>query len=110
MHDFFTPQPVKNAGVFLLRYILHDWPDALAGTILGHLRAAALPTTKLVIIEKIQPFAAPEELEGSKTRDIPGAARPTAEPPLLPNWGVATADLYMYDMTVSALTKCVLKY
>ncbi|KAJ7115443.1 O-methyltransferase [Mycena epipterygia] len=103
VHDFFTPQPVKDAGVFLLRYILHDWPDARVATILGHLRAAALPTTKLVIIEKIQPFAAPEELGGSKMQDIPGAARPTAEPPLLPNWGAATADLYMYDMTMHVM-------
>ncbi|KAJ7811162.1 hypothetical protein B0H14DRAFT_3479956 [Mycena olivaceomarginata] len=25
-HDFFTSQPVKNATVFLLCYIMHNWP------------------------------------------------------------------------------------
>ncbi|KAJ7113840.1 O-methyltransferase [Mycena epipterygia] len=103
VHDFFTPQPVKDAAVFLMRYILHDWPDVQATTILGHLRAAALSTTKLVIVEKIVPFASNESLEASSTQKIPGAARPTAEPPLLPNWGVATADLYLYDMTMHTL-------
>ncbi|KAJ7113834.1 O-methyltransferase [Mycena epipterygia] len=103
VHDFFTPQPVKNASVFLLRYILHDWSDGDAITILSHLRAAALPTTKLVIVEKIVPFASNEGLATSNTQVIPGAARPTAEYPLLPNWGVATADLYLYDLTMHVL-------
>ncbi|KAL8849901.1 MAG: hypothetical protein Q9221_005167 [Calogaya cf. arnoldii] len=26
-HDFFTEQPVKNADVYLMRWILHDWSD-----------------------------------------------------------------------------------
>jgi hypothetical protein len=99
VHDFFTPQPVKDASVFLLRYILHDWNDDLVLKILGHLRAAALPTTRLVILEKIVPFAS-EDSESSVSQEIPGAARPTAEHPLLPNWGAATADLYLYDLTV----------
>ncbi|KAF1938263.1 S-adenosyl-L-methionine-dependent methyltransferase [Clathrospora elynae] len=25
-HDLFTPQPVKGADVYFLRWILHDWP------------------------------------------------------------------------------------
>lgn len=28
-HDFFAEQPVKGAEVYLLRFILHDHPDAL---------------------------------------------------------------------------------
>ncbi|KAJ6486521.1 hypothetical protein C8R47DRAFT_1072454 [Mycena vitilis] len=27
VHDFFEPQPVKNAAAFLMRYILHAWAD-----------------------------------------------------------------------------------
>ncbi|KAJ7149189.1 O-methyltransferase [Mycena crocata] len=103
VQDFFTPQSVKDAAIFILRYILHDWPDKTVGTILGHLRDAALPTTRLVVIEKIQPFASVEEVSGSKANQIPGAARPTAPPPLLPNWGAATADLYFYDMTMHVM-------
>ncbi|KAJ6607721.1 O-methyltransferase [Mycena sp. CBHHK59/15] len=97
-HDFFTPQPVKDAAVFLLRYIVHDWSDARTVQILKHLRDAATPSTKLVIIEKILPAASSGE--GSKALEIPGAARPSAPAPLLPNWGIATAELYYYDMTV----------
>ena len=26
-HDFFKPQPVKNAKAYYLRPVLHDWPD-----------------------------------------------------------------------------------
>lgn len=40
-HDFFTPQPVAAARAYLLRLILHDWPDAAAKQILNHVRDAA---------------------------------------------------------------------
>ncbi|KAJ6548615.1 O-methyltransferase [Mycena capillaripes] len=103
VQDFFTPQAVRNAAVFMLRYILHNWPDKLVGTMLGHLRDAALPTTRLVIIEKILPFASGEQLANSKAEQIPGAARPTAAPPLLPNWGAAKADLYFFDLSMHVL-------
>lgn len=26
-HDFFTPQPVEGADIYLFRWILHDWSD-----------------------------------------------------------------------------------
>ncbi|KAJ6583239.1 hypothetical protein B0H10DRAFT_2097642 [Mycena sp. CBHHK59/15] len=92
VHNFFTPQPVKNVVFFLLRYILHNWLDVQVGTILKHLRDVALPTTTLVVIEKIQSFVSSEEFK----------AQPTASPPLLPNWGAATADLCLYDINVNA--------
>ncbi|KAJ6548617.1 S-adenosyl-L-methionine-dependent methyltransferase [Mycena capillaripes] len=94
---------ISNAAVFMLRYTPHDWPDKLVGTMLGHLRDAALPTTRLVIIEMIQPFASGEELADSKAKQIPGAARPTAAPPFLPNWGAATADVYFLDLNLHVL-------
>ncbi|KAJ6583050.1 O-methyltransferase [Mycena vulgaris] len=103
VHDFFTPQPTKDAAVFLLRYIMHDWPDDKAAAILKHLRAVALPTTRLVIVEKIVPFASAGDLVGSQAQEIPGASRPTAEAPLLPNWGAAAADIYLYDLTMHVL-------
>ncbi|KAJ6626054.1 O-methyltransferase [Mycena sp. CBHHK59/15] len=96
IHDFFTPQPVRNADVFLMRYIIHDWTNTQAVSILKHLREAAMATTKLVLIEKIVPVASGDELG----QEIPGATRPRAAYPLLSNWGIATAELYMYDMTM----------
>ncbi|KAJ6580434.1 O-methyltransferase [Mycena vulgaris] len=103
VHDFFTPQPRKDAAVFLLRYIMHDWPDDKAAVILKHLRAVALPNARLVIVEKIVPFASAVDLGGLKTQEIPGASRATAQAPLLPNWGAAAADIYLYDLTMHVL-------
>ncbi|KAJ5157192.1 uncharacterized protein N7482_008292 [Penicillium canariense] len=37
-HDFFQPQPVKNAKGYFMRRILHDWPDKQAAQILGHVQ------------------------------------------------------------------------
>jgi hypothetical protein len=56
-HDFFTPQPVKNAAVFFLRYVLHDWPTEKAKLILKALRLSATPNTKLILLENIVPYA-----------------------------------------------------
>ncbi|KAJ6525736.1 O-methyltransferase [Mycena capillaripes] len=54
-HDFFTKQPNSQASVFILRYILHDWSDALGLSILSNLRAAASATTKLLVVDFILP-------------------------------------------------------
>ncbi|KAJ7354145.1 O-methyltransferase, partial [Mycena albidolilacea] len=108
VHDFLAPQPVKDAAVFFLRFILHNWADEQAAVILRHLRAAALPTTRLVIAENILPFAARVDSEDSNLGEeeedrIPGAARPVAEVPLLPNWGTASANLYFLDLSMHIL-------
>ncbi|KAJ6603387.1 O-methyltransferase, partial [Mycena vulgaris] len=97
VHDLFTAQPVKNAAVFLLRYIIHDWDDAKSISILNNLRNAAAKTTKLVVLEKIVPVASSG---GEASHGIPGEDRPRAPHPLLGNWGPATAETYMYDMTM----------
>ena len=39
-HDFFTPQPVSRADVYLFRMILHDWPTADAVAILKQILPA----------------------------------------------------------------------
>ncbi|KAJ7220899.1 O-methyltransferase-domain-containing protein [Mycena pura] len=100
--DFFDPQPVKNAAVFMLRLIAHNWNDAVLVKILQNLRDAAQPTTQLVIIEKILSFAA---LPGSEVANVPGAQGPTARAPLLPNWGVGTAEFY-FEM-LNRCTQCL---
>nr|GAT61031.1 predicted protein [Mycena chlorophos] len=94
-HDFFKPQPVKDADVFFLRYIAHNWNDGLFVKILQNLRDVAKPSTKLIIVEKILSFATI-----APATDIPGAAKPSAPAPLLPNWGVGTAEFYLYDVAV----------
>ncbi|KAK6980977.1 O-methyltransferase-domain-containing protein [Favolaschia claudopus] len=99
--DFFNPQPVKNASVFMLRYIMHNWDDARAAKILRRLREVAEPTTQLVVIEKILSVAS--TIQSADETAIPGAARPSAPAPLLPNWGVGKAEFYFHDMAVHTM-------
>lgn len=52
-HDFFKEQPVKGALVYYLRRIMHDWSDDLDCTILGHLRDAMTPNSRILITEQV---------------------------------------------------------
>ncbi|KAF2222827.1 O-methyltransferase-domain-containing protein [Elsinoe ampelina] len=52
-HDFFTPNPQSAPDFFLLRHILHDWPDAEAGKIVKHIAARMGPHTKLLIYDSV---------------------------------------------------------
>ncbi|KAG6898618.1 hypothetical protein C0993_005645 [Termitomyces sp. T159_Od127] len=64
-HGFFTPQPVANASVFILKQILHDWSDPYCVPILKELRAAATPETKLVVVDSIIAYACHDPTTGS---------------------------------------------
>ncbi|MCJ1261072.1 hypothetical protein MMC22_000936 [Lobaria immixta] len=54
-HDFFTNQPIKNAAVFFLRWILHDWSDKHAIRILRSLIPALAAGTRVLVNEYILP-------------------------------------------------------
>ena len=96
VYDFFTTQPVKNASIFLLKQVLHDWSDLYAAKILTQLRAAAAPTTKLIIVESIVAYACHDP----NSESIPGAAPREAPSPLLPNYGPINDMQYNGDLTV----------
>ncbi|KAL0056835.1 hypothetical protein AAF712_016551 [Marasmius tenuissimus] len=111
VHDFFTPQPRKDASIFLLRHVVHNWSDEDSIKILTRLREAALKDTTLIVLEIIMPYAcrasssqnlgADPELEAA----IPGASSREAPVPLLPNFGVVNEFAYLMDMTMFALGK-----
>ncbi|KAJ3902242.1 O-methyltransferase [Lentinula edodes] len=109
VHDFFLPQPVKNAAVFLLRVVLHDWPDAFAQRILLRLREAAMPDTKLLIADFVLPLACADNFGSAQDKDetglteIQGAETMLAPAPLLPNLGKASANGYWMDMTMQCM-------
>ena len=48
-HDFLTPQPVKGADIYLLRWILHDWSDKYCVKILQCLIPALKRGARVVI-------------------------------------------------------------
>lgn len=56
VHNFFTPQPIHGARLYHLRFVLHDWSDSKALSILRNL-AAALDHNKsrLLINERVLP-------------------------------------------------------
>jgi hypothetical protein len=70
VHNFFEPQPVKEAAVYILRFILHDWPDVEAITILQQLRPALGPNSKIILLEQIVPYTCPVE-DKTLTGEIP---------------------------------------
>lgn len=59
-HDFFQPQPLVDADVFLLRMIIHDWPDTQALTILRNLRQMLRrPKSRIIIMDTVLPQPSP---------------------------------------------------
>ena len=54
-HNFFEPQPVKVAAVYLLRMILHDWPDHECVRILAQLSSSMQPGARIIIMDMILP-------------------------------------------------------
>lgn len=99
-HDFFTSQPDRNATVFLLKQILHDWSDTYALKILSHLRQAAKSSTRMLIVESLVPYACHDPSSDGKD-GIPGAAPREAPAPLLANYGPINDMQYNSDLTVS---------
>ncbi|KAF7198434.1 Amidase [Pseudocercospora fuligena] len=51
-HDFMTEQPVKNAKVYYLRNVIHNWNDEPSVVILSHIRQA-MATDSVVIIDDV---------------------------------------------------------
>lgn len=89
MHDFFAPQPEMLSGAgspaaFILRVILHDWPDAFARRILLQLRRAAYEgngdgderqPTYLIIGDHLLPYACTEARTSSETQEGKGSKK-----------------------------------
>jgi 6-hydroxytryprostatin B O-methyltransferase len=54
-HDFFQPQPHVGADVYLLRTILHDWPDTDAIKILKGVVNAMTSSSRLLVMDMVLP-------------------------------------------------------
>ncbi|RAO67445.1 uncharacterized protein BHQ10_003457 [Talaromyces amestolkiae] len=55
-HDITIPQPLQGANIYLLRMILHDWPDHEAVQILKHIvRAMDSAKSRLLIMDTALP-------------------------------------------------------
>lgn len=73
-HDFTKPQPLPGADVYLLRMILHDWPDGDAAKIIRSIVAAMDQTkSRLLIMDTVLPMpgSIPVSLERlARVRDL----------------------------------------
>lgn len=48
-HDFFDENPVRDAEVYWLRYIMHDWSDDYCVRILSAIRPSMGPQSRILI-------------------------------------------------------------
>ncbi|KAF8351885.1 S-adenosyl-L-methionine-dependent methyltransferase [Amanita rubescens] len=101
VHDFFAPQPQNDASIFFVKSVMHDWSDEYCLKILKHLRDAATPSTKLIIIDVILPYACHETEENAD--GIAGAVSVKAPNPLLANWGTVNDFTYCIDLCMLTL-------
>ncbi|KAJ5297875.1 S-adenosyl-L-methionine-dependent methyltransferase [Penicillium antarcticum] len=51
-HDLLTPQPIKGARVYYMKWVLHDWSDEKCRVILGHIAAAMKKGYSKLLIEE----------------------------------------------------------
>ncbi|KAI9151562.1 O-methyltransferase hmp5 [Paramyrothecium foliicola] len=64
-YDIFTPQPVKNAHVYFMRRLLHDFYDPVCVEILRNTASAMGPDSRLIISDMLIPDRV--EMNGDKT-------------------------------------------
>jgi len=94
--DFFTQVPVKGKDVYFLRAIIHNWSDREAALILGNLRQALGPHSRILIHDYVLRGL------GRKQAEAEAASLGTvvAPEPLLPNFGVGNISMYQADLTM----------
>lgn len=68
VHDFLTPQTINGVKVFILRWILHNWPDKYCVTILRALVPAMEKGSKVLIVDAVMPDLG--SLENVVERDL----------------------------------------
>lgn len=64
-HDFFKPQPVKDADAYFFRLVFHDWPDQECTEILRNLVPALKNGASILICDSVlpEPNTVPNRLE-----------------------------------------------
>lgn len=101
--NFFESQPVKNAAVYFMRLVLHDWPDNKCLQILQILREAAAPTTKLIVFDQLMTYAC--DYDGPFS-EVSNPTKPPA--PLLANLGMGEGGFVtMIDMQARLVSSLI---
>ena len=67
-HAFFSPQPIKGADVYLLRFIMHNYSDKYASKILKNIVPAMGKSSRLIIMDGVMP--APGSVPKAEERSV----------------------------------------
>ncbi|MEO8462337.1 MAG: methyltransferase [Chloroflexota bacterium] len=86
--NFFDSVP--NADVFILKSILHDWPNPESIKILQSIRRAASPSSRLLVIEVV--LGPPNEDLAGKLMDLNMLVMPGGRERTLPEWRALLTD------------------
>lgn len=78
-HSFFDPQPVQ-ADIYLIKLILHDWPNAECLRILRGLIPALQPGAKVIILEYLGNVNEEDEESGESKKTEASAGKKEEEP------------------------------
>ena len=93
VHDFFTPNPIKQAEVYWLRSILHDWSDDYCVSILSALRSAMHPQkSRILICDQLM----------NTTIGCPDVL-PSAPEPLPANYGINVRFSHQRDLCMMGI-------
>jgi SAM-dependent methyltransferase len=76
--SFFDPLP-PGADIYLLSWVLHDWPDEAASRILDRCRAAVSTSGRVLVIEKPHESAQDTDLDVRMLTFFGGRERTTAQ-------------------------------
>lgn len=90
-HDFFQPQPVHNAKIYLLRHVLHDWADQESIEILKNLKPALGQGSRILLAEQLMVCATGD----SRLRSAPT--------PLPANYGYPARFSHQRDLNMMGL-------
>ncbi|KAI0851309.1 putative O-methyltransferase [Daldinia vernicosa] len=90
-HDFFKPNPVKEANIYWMRHVLHDWNDEACVEILLNTAKSMGPDSRLLVADI------------TLTETIGDPYIKPAPKPLLANYGIHVHHGFALDMAMMSL-------
>ncbi|TAQ87312.1 hypothetical protein B7494_g4366 [Chlorociboria aeruginascens] len=116
--DFFVSQPVKDAHIYYLRRIMHNWQDREAKLILSNISSSMSPRSRLLIGEMVVPEVPEGFTPGSIDKApywmdlcmliIGGKERSEKEfRTLLKSAGLRLVNIWKREMSVQCVVECV---
>ncbi|KAJ7439070.1 S-adenosyl-L-methionine-dependent methyltransferase [Mycena galericulata] len=92
--DFLAGPPAPNMDVYFYRFIIHNWPDKEASTILKNAAAAMAPHSRIIIQDYVLQNPRPQRGLGE------GQGVEIAPEPMMPNFGAGNIKHYAQDITM----------